>query len=187
MRLEGQLLNFPALKRWLLTMPAEVFEKAAVSALNKTVAQARTAMSREIRAEFNLPASTVNDGLRILRASKAQGFMSWAAELESPSRRGRAMNLIHFSARATKAGVSVQIKRGGGRKVIAGAFIANKGRTVFRRVGQARLPIEPVQTIAVPQMFNAQRINARVLEFIKAKLPEVFEREANYFMSRHRA
>lgn len=186
MKIEGQLLNFPQLKAWLLTLPTEVFERAAISALHKVVAQARTAMSREIRAEFNLPASTVNDGLRIQRASRHQGFMSWEAVLESPSRRGRAMNLIHFGARQTKTGVSVQIKRGAGRKVIASAFIANKGRTVFRRVGKARLPIEPVQTIAVPQMFNAQRVNAKVLRFIKDKLPSVFENEARYFLGKHR-
>jgi hypothetical protein len=187
MNLKGQFITFPQIKAWLATMPAEVFERAAISALNKTVAQARTAMSREIRAEFNLPASTVNAGLRIHRARVMQGFMSWEAVLESPSQRGRAMNLIHFAARQTKAGVSVKIKRGGARKVVAQAFIANKGRTVFQRTGKARLPIEPVQTVAVPQMFNAKRVNAKVLQFIKDKLPEVFEREAKYYMSRHRA
>ncbi len=187
MKLEGQIVNFPQLTRWLATMPAEVYEKAAISALNKVVAQARTAMSREIRKEFNLPASTVNDALSIGRAWRGQGFMHWEAKLESPSRRGRAMNLIHFSATQTKSGVSVKIKRAGARKVLAGAFIANKGRTVFRRVGKARLPIEPLQTIAVPQMFNAQRVNAVVIQFIKDKLPTVFASEAKLYLSRHHA
>jgi len=187
MKITGQIVNLPALNKWLTALPSEVYEKAAISALNKVVAQARTAMSREIRNEYNLSAKTVNDGLRTQRANSRQGTMSWSAVLESPSRKGRSMNLIHFSARQTKAGVSVQIKRGGGRKVIAGAFIANKGRTVFRREGKAHLPIVPLQTIEVAQMFNAQRVNGKVLDFIKAKLPEVFNHEAEFFLKRHRA
>jgi len=187
MKIAGQIVNLPAINKWLTTLPSEVYEKAAVSALNKVVAQARTAMSREIRAEFNLPASTINDGLRIQRASSKQGYMSWEAVLESPSRKGRAMNLIHFAARQTAKGVTVKIKRAGGRKLLASAFIGNKGRTVFRRVGKERTPIEPLQTIAVPQMFNARRVNGKVIEFIKARLPGVFEHEASYYLSRHRA
>lgn len=184
MQVAGTIVNFSEFKQRLATMPSEVFERAAVSAMNKTVAKARTAMSREIRAQYNLSASKVNEALRVKKAWRAQGFMEWEAALESPSQRGRALNLINFSARATQQGVTVAIKKGAGRKLIKSAFIANQGRTVFIRTGKARLPIKGVQTIDVPQMFNARRINERVVEMIRAEFPIQFEREARYFMSK---
>jgi hypothetical protein len=50
-----------------------------------------------------------------------------------------------------------------------GAFIGNKGRTVFQRTGNTRLPIKPVQVIGVGQMFNFKPINARVKKKIEAE------------------
>jgi hypothetical protein len=41
---------------------------------------------------------------------------------------------------------------------------------VFRRTGQGRLPIEPMQVIDVPQMFNTRRINERVRERMEQQL-----------------
>lgn len=173
--------NFPEVQRQLARLGTDVYGRAAVSAMNKTVAKARTAMSREIRSEFNLSASVVNDGLRVRRASLVNGLAHIEAVLESPSRHGRAMNLIHFSATQTKAGVSVKIKRVGGKKVVRSAFIANKGRTVFRRTGETRLPIEPVQTIAVQQMFNTRRIKEVVMQMMRDEFPAQFAVAARYF------
>ena len=45
--------NFDQIARQLAGMGGNVFERAAASAMNKTVAKAKTAMKREIRAEFN--------------------------------------------------------------------------------------------------------------------------------------
>ena len=50
--------NFAQVAKALDTLRKDIAEKALASALNKTVAQAKTAMSREIRAEFNLPRRT---------------------------------------------------------------------------------------------------------------------------------
>ena len=84
-------------------------------------------------------------------------------------------------------GVSVLIKRGGGRKLIAGAFIANQGRTVFiRKAGQGRA-ITPVETIDVPQMFNTRRINEAVRQIIVERFPRIFENEARYFVNKFSA
>lgn len=173
--------NFPEVRRALDGLRKEIAGPATVRALNGTVAQAKTAMSREIRAEFNLSAGKVNQALRIVKASAFKGGYNITAALESPSQRGRSLNLINFSARQTSKGVSVKIKKSGGRKLIRSAFIANAGRTVFRRVGDKRLPIKALQTIDVAQMFNTKRINARVVKFMESKFPEVFEREVRYY------
>ena len=38
-----------------------------------------------------------------------------------------------------------------------------------------------VQTIDVAQMFNTRRINAKVVDVVKARFPAIFEREARYY------
>lgn len=178
--------NFPKVQASLDRLQAGVREKALASALNKTIAQGQTAMSREIRQEFNISAAKVREKLQIRRASFKQGAFAMEAVLMSkdPSGRRRAINLINFGARVTKAGLTAKIKRTGGRVLIKGAFIGNKGRTAFKRAGKERLPIRPLQTIDVPQMFNTKRINAKVVRLLKDKFPEVFAREARFYVDR---
>lgn len=193
--------NFPEVQRMLSSMQADIGNKALASALNKTVAQAKTAMSREIRAEFNMSAATVNESLLIRRASASGGNFNLSATLSSISRRGkRSLNLIHFMERSVsmatarkrgKAGtlnqLFVQIKKAGGKKALGSAFIGNEGRTVFIRTGKARLPIKALQTIDVAGMFNTKRVNERVLKMIDDKFPGVFVNEAKFFTDRFNA
>jgi Prophage minor tail protein Z (GPZ) len=188
--------NFPDIAKQLTDLHADVAAKAMASAMNKTVAQAKTAMRREITAEFNITTAKVNDALRVNRARAFRGEFSLEASLESPSKRGRSLNLINFMERAgsltagqikkrSKAGtlnqLHVQIKKSGGKKALRSAFIGNKGRTIFIRTGKERLPIKALQTIDVGGMFNTRKINAKVLQMIEDKFPQVFAHEAKYF------
>ena len=173
--------NFPEISKALNALQKDIADKALASALNKTLAQGKTAMSKSITSEFNISASKVKDSLRVNRVRKVAGAYVLQGSLESPSKRGRSLNLINFDARKTAAGISVKIKKTGGRKVLRGAFIGNQGRTVFVRVGAKRLPIKALQTVEVAQMFNTKRINKVVVDFLQAKLPEVFENEAKFF------
>jgi len=192
--------NFPDVQRLLESMNKDVANKALASALNKTVAQAKTAMSREIRAEFNMSASKVGESLQITKARAGGGRVHLEASLQSPSKRGRSLNLINFMERSVsmatarkrgKAGtlnqLFVQIKKAGGKKGLKSAFIGNKGRTVFVRTGKARLPIKALQTIDVAGMFNTKRINTKVLAMIETKFPELFVNEAKFFTDRFNA
>ena len=206
--------NFPDVQRQLQAMQKGIADKAMASAMNKTMAQAKTAMSREIRAEFNMTAATVNASLLIKRASAAGGNFRMSAELSSISRRGkRSLNLIHFTERSVsmaqargraKAGtlnrLFVQIKKSGGKKSLRTAFIANQGRTVFMRTGEAKRvmtkgsnagkrkePLKAVQTIAVASMFNARRVNAKVVQMIEEKFGAIFANEARFFTERFNA
>ena len=192
--------NFPEVQRMLTEMHKDVANKALASALNKTVAQAKTAMSREIRAEFNMPASKVGAALKVNNARASGGALRLEASLESPRQRGRSLNLINFMERSVsmaqarkrgKAGtlnqLFVQIKKSGGKKALGSAFIGNKGRTIFIRTGKARLPIKALQTIDVAGMFNTKRVNAKVLAMIEAKFPELFVNEAKFFTDRFNA
>lgn len=176
--------NFPDVQRQIEALREDIARKATASAVNKVVAQAKTAMSREIRAEFNISAGKVNESLRVTRATAKGGLLNIEATLDSPRKRGRSLNLINFSARQTAKGVTFKIKRNGPRKLIPGAFLGNEGRTVFIRVGKRRLPIKALQTIDVASMFNTKRVNAKVLAMIEAKFPEVFANEVKFFTNR---
>lgn len=180
--------NFPQVARQLAALQQDIGNKAVASALNKTVALAKTAMSREIRAEFNISAGTVNQSLRIERASASKGKFQLSAALSSISRPGRrSLNLAHFSARQTRKGVTFKIKRNGPRKLIPGSFLINGGATVMIREGRTRLPIKALQTIDVAQMFNTRRINAKVVQLINARFPGIFANDVRFFTAKFNA
>lgn len=178
--------NFPEVERSLDRLRADVADTVRVRAVNRTMEQAQTAMNREIRKDYNLRAKDVRERLSLSKAVFRGGSLAVEATLTaSGSRRGsRSANVMLFDAKQVKAGVSVRIKRGGSKKVIAGAFIGNKNRTVFRRTGKKRLPIEPVQTIDVPQMFTSKRVNQAVIRVIEQKFPEVFAQQLKFALNR---
>jgi hypothetical protein len=200
--------NFPEVQRQLDQLQADIRDQALVRALNRTVEPARPEMAREISKEFNVSITKAKDSLKINRASFRKGKLVVEASLESPSRRGRSLNLINFlkktvtltaAAKRRKAGeggiytlrngvqrvkaleLQFQIKRGGGVKTIPGAFIGNQGRTVFIRTGKDRLPIKALQTIDIAQMFNAKRINERVRKGMLDRFPGIFEENARHY------
>lgn len=190
--------NFRDVARQLQTLQKDIATKATASALNKTVAQAKTAMQREIVREFNITAAEVREKLRVRKATARGGLVSIEAVLEATGRaKGRGLNLIRFveksisfaqAKKRSKDGklgqLHVQIKRTGGKKALGSAFIANKGRTVFVREGKSRLPIKALTTIDVQQMFNTKRINAVVVKAIEDRFPKIFDNEVRFYTDR---
>jgi hypothetical protein len=194
--------DFKALERQLNGLQRDIADRARYSAITKMARQARTAMSREIRGEYNLTAGEVNERLKVEVPRFGKGSFVIEARLVGRGRagRGRSMNVIRFAEKSIslaqarrrmkrgegKGGraldLRVKIKKGGQAKVIKGAFIGNKGRTVFIRAeGARRLPINAVQTIDVPQMFNARKTKGAVLEMIRRQFPVVMQREIAYY------
>jgi hypothetical protein len=188
--------EFKGVQRRLDSLQKDIREKVLVRAVNRTIEGARTDMSREIRSEFVISANDVRDQLRIVKAGFKAGVLIVEGSLIGGRRKGRSLNLIRFletkvtlaeNRKRKKGGdreLRFKIKRAGGKQVIPGAFIGNKGRTVFRRVGAGRLPIKPVRTIDVAQMFNTKRINAAVLKRIRERFPLLVEREAAFYVNR---
>lgn len=187
--------NFPEVDAALERLGEQVGRPALASAMNKTVDRARVQMQREIAGQYNVTVGYVRQRLKV-RKAYARGQLNLSAELIGGDGKRRSANIIAFVersvtlAQARKRAASgtlrvlrVKVKRGQ-PKLLPGAFIGNKGRTVFRRVGKARLPIEPVQTIDVAQMFNTRRINQAVLRSIEVNLPAIFQREAAFYLTR---
>ncbi len=178
--------------------------KVLQPALNRVAAKAVAEINRAIPQEFNVKAAEVRNAIDLRKASG--GKLEAVIEVFGSARkRGRSMNLIHFLAAVQAAGRAVKvrgakgkkadlaalngqlgflIKKGGGLKKIAGAFIGNKGRTIFAREGRARLPIKPLQVIGFSGMFASRRISQRVVDKIRADLPVEIDRALAMVLAR---
>lgn len=191
--------NFAVVERKLGALRKDIHDKALASAINKTIDLGRTQMVRTITDEFSVKAAYVRERLRVKRASPKQGrFRIEGSLIGGKAGAKRSANIIAFVERSVtlaearrrkKAGtldrLFVKVKRKAPRKALReGAFIGNKGRTVFERVGKERLPIKPVQVIDVAQMFNTKRINSVVRKMMETRFPGVFEREARFYTQR---
>jgi len=168
-------------------------DKAMVKALNATAKKANTDMKRAITSVFRMKQKDFKASLHLTRAKKGK----LEAVLSATGR--RSFNLIRFvkglrpntTPQYTKRGkrkatrqLGIQVLKKGGVKNIKGAFIGNKGRTVFRRTTDARQPIEALSTLGVPSMFNTKRVNKRVRKKIRQDFPIEFDRAAKLHIAR---
>ena len=171
--------------------------QAARSAVNKMADQAKTKMSAMIRQDYNISASLLRERLIVRKSFRADGANISAALVGNPHSSGgkRSMNLIHFLERSvtlaesrrrarggTLSELRFKVRRTGGKQMLRGAFIGNNGRTVFIREGKARLPIKPVQTIGVPQMFSTKKNIREIQAFIHANLPRLMQSEIRHYL-----
>lgn len=178
--------------------------KVIQPALNKMADKVKADLARAIPAEFNVKAAEVRSAVDIRRA-RSGSLEAVVTIFGSASKRGRSMNLIHFLAAVQATGRAIKvrgakgkkseltalqkqlgflIKKGGGLKKIEGAFLGNKGRTIFMRVGNDRLPIKPVQVIGFSQMFKSRKIERRILDTIGREMPIEIDRAIKMVLAR---
>ena len=188
--IEVRVLGIDAVQDRLRQVASDLQPKVLGPAINKVAEKARAEISRAIPQEYAVKASEVRNAVS-LRKARSGNLEATITVFGSTSRRGRSMNLIHFLAAVQQAGKAMKtrgakaskadlsalnrqlgflIKRGGGLRKIDGAFVGNQGRTIFRRTGKARLPIEPLQVIGFSQMFSSRKISTRIMTKIDADL-----------------
>lgn len=191
-------VNVDGLRRKLNAIEKHLGDNAVVSALNKTAAQAKTRMSELIRADYNISAALVRERLRIRKAQRSGIATFTALLIGNPETGGqrRSMNLVHFleknaTAKAFRRGKNLRldelrfhVRKTGGKQRLPGAFIGNKGRTVFIRTSAGRLPIKAVRTIGVPQMFNTKKNITEIKAWIEANLPRILDSEVKHYLAR---
>lgn len=191
--------NFPEVQRKLRLLSDDIRDRALAAALNKVADKAKTQAVRAITDEYAIKSSEVRPRITV-RGASAKGLrLSAVVEVMPGSRRGRSLNVIHFLERkVTLAEAKRRAKRGtlnqlhfkfrktGGMKMIPGSFIvtANRGTFVAARVGRTRYPIESKQVIDVPQMFNARKINSRIVATINDQFPVEFDRASAFFLQK---
>jgi hypothetical protein len=195
----------------LRRLQSDLRDKALAMAINKTAAKAQTEITRAVTEEFAISRDEVRNSMYLRPATTKRQYEVEAVIqiFGSAKRKGRSLNVSHFleksitlaeARRRNKRGalyaqgkggrlfpiLGFKFKRGGGVKHIDGAFIGNKGRTVFVRVGKGRLPIKPVQMIGVSQMFTTEKIKQRVLDRIRRELVVEVQRAVAYLLQGRR-
>ena len=141
-------------------------EVAAQQAINRVAATAKSIAVKSISSETGIQQKLVRDRIAIFKASRSALSAVVSAFKYAP-------NLIRYQAKQTKAGVSA--KAWNQRKVYRGTFIGNKGRTVFKRVGKARLPIKAVYGPSIPQTFIKARTTEAMIQAVQTRWPTEFD------------
>jgi len=158
-----------------------------VRALNRAVTATRDEVSRAIRAEYAAPARDVRDTMYVRKATRAYKVAILYA-------RGKmSIPLIRWGARQTKKGVTVLIRKGGGRKRVVsldgqklpGVFIA-KGEVYARQTAKRT----PIRRLYGPS-FLAYFGKPEVIAAQQTRAEDVFRTrvlaEANYLLSKELA
>lgn len=155
-----------------LRLEQQKINAAQVQALNRTAEQLRTEAGRTIRSVYNIKLRAVRDASRNVKASRGSKYPR--AEV---SFTGRPINLAEFAPRQkwirTRRGrrraVSVQVKVGGARKVVAGGFLGVHGsggyRGIFKREGAERYPIKTLRSVSIPRALEQRAITQALLRF----------------------
>ena len=189
--------NIRDVERMLILLNPRFKEKAAVMAINKVASKAKTEMVRAIASEFNLKQAEIRSRMQLIRAKRGK-IQAVLHPFASKTKRGRSLNLIHFmenkvtiaamrrrKKKGTHKQLQFKIKKHGGPKTIKGAFIGNKGRTIFQRkdLSDNNSEIQAVSTIDVPQMFSTKRIAGRVIDRINIELPIEINRAGRHVLA----
>lgn len=163
--------------------------RATIRALNRAIDKAQTEANKAIRERYNLKARAVRQAFSKMRAHKNQSF--YTAELRV---RGSNIPLIEFAAQwagvKTPVGASVKVLRGGPRKRIRGAFIAqmNSGyRGVFERsgrMGRQKNPrlerIAELVGISIPRSFASKVVRQATDQAARDMFARVFEQQLRF-------
>lgn len=151
--------------------------------LNRVVRSVAVAASKSIREELTLPARDVR---RALTVRGTRGRLLEARITIS----GRAVGLVRYRARQVRRGVSVQVKRRGGRKVVRGAFIARMRsghEGVFRRQVEGgkrvpRLPIKELFSTSPAEVIGDRGIEASLSRLAQQRFAKELTHEIAFRM-----
>lgn len=154
----------------------KLYQRALSAALNKAATRARSRFVKKLAKEVGLKQKDVRAFTTIRKGRP--GELEALVEFN-----GRALNLIRFNAKQFKKGV--RAKPWGKSRMHKGTFIANKGRTVFTRHGEApRLPIYPVFGPSVPREAAKDHVVTEVDAVMREDLPKLLQHEVERFKAK---
>lgn len=168
-------------------------EKAQMRAINRTASKTRTAASKAIRQDIKLPASYVNENLKVSRKASINNPEAVITGRKRPTRLARygAKQMSRVAKQASgdpsrgiasgrkQAGVSVAVKKGGSRKKMRKAFLiplkGSNAMGVFVRTGSGKKDIKHLYGPSVDQVFRAVRTDLKPQ--IRRELVTEYERQ----------
>ncbi len=188
----------------------EDVRSAAVSALNKMGQRAKTRISSEVRAKYNLRKDYLDDLLVMKKAT----FNNLTVEIKAKTKK---IGLDHFGKPSQGSrGVIVEITKGkpvelrvkpkatseteghgtayrGLQKGTIGTFIARRARgvtygggdeTVFARQGKKNYPLRRVVGPSAADLAGAKFIQQVIKEAYETEFPKLLEHEIQYYSQR---
>lgn len=171
--------KFAEAQRILEAVPGGA-KKAIGSALARAGASGRTVAKRAVTDEYYISQGTFMAYTRNVNHYKSDGNGGMAVVFGF---RGSVIPVIQFSARATDAGVVVNVKKSTGSGVLEHAFMKDmRGKYgVYERVGKPRYPVKEEYGPSTPQMMYS---NKNVQETIEKKVVDTFEKRADHEIMR---
>ena len=179
-----QHIEIRGLQVALATLDPQLVRRASVRTINDIVKKSRTTTTTEIRKNYTVKAAILKKHMTI----------QFATNSGRPGKlivKGGRFALTSFEKTTWKPsfkGVSVKIKRDGGRYQIHHSFLATvtkgpaKGQTwAFERIKKGgkrvwRTPIRHVTTLGPVEMFTQDRVDATVQALVDAEWPTGFRR-----------
>jgi hypothetical protein len=133
-RIETQGMKVEELARVAREISVGIIPDATRNAINRALIATRTAASKHIREEYNVAAGEIRATFWLRRASKTK--------LEGLAiSRGTRIPLSRFSARQTKRGATVNVKKSTGRRTLSRSFFGQgslPSSRLFRRTKEPK-------------------------------------------------
>ncbi len=148
--------------------------KGTRRALNRVGQQAFRLTMRSLAAATGLPQRKLKPYVSLNRAD----YINLEAIVRVLS---HTFNIASFAGRQTKRGVSSSAW--GKRRVYPGTFMV-KGRTAFKRVGKARLPIKPVWGPRIHKEFANELVQDRLDALVQQNMPKTLSHEIDFALGR---
>lgn len=169
-----------------------VVQRAVRTTITRTATRAKTEVSRQIRAIYNIKAGTVNEVVRRRIERRSEETVAVLEYRGSPlpvDRFGTSTRMVN-TRRGKRVAVTARVRKDRGRQIVRGAFPLRgrgEGGPTMERQGDGRLPIRRVFRLSVPQMLNEETgIVTRVQDFIERTGNRELDRNLRFFEDRAR-
>ena len=170
---------------------------AARSTINKLIKSASSHALRKVREVYNISAGTLREHTAIWPAKGNEIEAKFIV-------RGRKMRLTHFQPmpkyeglfgsknklerfRRSSRGITVLIRRTGGRKIVLGSFYGRaRGSAkifIWKREGPGRYPIKPLFTVSPANMMEKEG-EAVFEKLVQDEAGSTFNHELDFFLNK---
>jgi hypothetical protein len=144
------------------------YPKVVSRSFNRTITGVRTDSVREIQKVITPKAKTIRSTFTIKKAS----FRNLRAAVKST---GRPLPLIEYSARATKRGVTVQVKKKSVRTLWPGAFIATMPSGHKGIFSREKPPYRTDKSTKLPWARFPRKFRLKIHEQWGPRVPDIME------------
>lgn len=156
--------------------------------LNTEGGRFQTSLAKSIRKTYYIKSRDIKEKIQIKKSSYSNLLYTLKVD-------GHKFNLSRFAPREKKikvkskngrwgysrTGVTVKVKRDGGRKLVHGGFMHSGA--IFKRKEKNRMPIDTLRTLSVAQMFKKPFIDEGE-EKINANLHKTFQSNLDYYLKK---